>query len=124
MIVSQSRSRILEIRGLRKAYGTTPALAGVDLDVEAGEIVGLLGPNGAGKTTLVSIVAGLRRADAGTVRVAGIDALGHAHRVRPLLGLAPQETGVYPTLTTRQNLRFFGELTGLRGRALTDAIAD
>jgi ABC-2 type transport system ATP-binding protein len=124
MTVSQYRSRLLEIRGLRKAYGATPALAGVDLDVAAGEIVGLLGPNGAGKTTLVSIVAGLRRADAGTVRVAGIDALGHAHRVRPLLGLAPQETGVYPTLTTRQNLRFFGELTGLRGRALDHAIAD
>jgi ABC-2 type transport system ATP-binding protein len=124
MSVSQSRSRILEVRGLRKAYGATPALAGVDLDVAAGEIVGLLGPNGAGKTTLVSIVAGLRRADAGTVRVAGIDALGHPHRVRPLLGLAPQETGVYPTLTTRQNLRFFGELTGLRGRRLDDAIAD
>jgi len=124
MIVSQSRDRILEIRGLRKSYGATPALAGVDLDVAAGEIVGLLGPNGAGKTTLVSIVAGLRRADAGTVRVAGIDALGHPHQVRPLLGLAPQETGVYPTLTTRQNLRCFGELTGLRKRPLDDAIAD
>ncbi|HEY6426675.1 MAG TPA: ATP-binding cassette domain-containing protein, partial [Acidimicrobiales bacterium] len=62
---------MLQVRGLRKAYGSRTALAGVDLDVGAGTIVGLVGPNGAGKTTLVSIIAGLRRADAGTVRVGG-----------------------------------------------------
>jgi ABC-2 type transport system ATP-binding protein len=90
--------------------------------VAAGEIVGLLGPNGAGKTTLVSIVAGLRGADGGSVRIGGIDALAHPHRVRPLLGLAPQETGIYPSLTCRQNLRFFAELTGLRKRRLRDAV--
>ena len=88
----------------------------------AGEIVGLLGPNGAGKTTLVSIVAGLRGADGGRVRIGGIDALAHPHRVRSLLGLAPQETGIYPTLTCRQNLCFFGELTGLRKRELDTAV--
>jgi ABC-2 type transport system ATP-binding protein len=135
MIVSQNRARIerrestsndglpvLQVRGLRKAYGPTVALAGVDLDVAAGEIVGLLGPNGAGKTTLVSIVAGLRGADGGSVQIGGIDALAHSHRARPLLGLAPQETGIYPTLTCRDNLRFFAELTGLRRRALHAAV--
>jgi ABC-2 type transport system ATP-binding protein len=113
---------LLEVAGLRKSYGATAALAGVDLAVDAGEIVGLLGPNGAGKTTLVSIVAGLRRADAGRVVVGGIDALAHPHRARRLLGLAPQETGIYPTLTCRQNLRFFGELAGLHGRELQRAV--
>src|SRR5258708_4731333 len=103
---------MLEIRGLEKSYGSTVALAGVDLDVDAGQVLGLLGPNGAGKTTLVSIVAGLRRADAGRVRVAGFDVAREPGRVRALLGLAPQELGVYPTLTVRQNLRFFGELAG------------
>ena len=122
MIVSQNRDGILNVRGLRKAYGETVALAGVDLDVARGEIVGLLGPNGAGKTTLVSIVAGLRRADAGEVRVMGVDALADPHRARAHLGFAPQETGVYPGLSCRDNLRFFAELTGLRRRALTDAI--
>jgi ABC-2 type transport system ATP-binding protein len=135
MIVSQNRTgtsdareapidgpAVLHVEGLRKAYGPTVALDGVDLDVAAGEIVGLLGPNGAGKTTLVSIVAGLRGADGGSVRIGGIDALAHPHRVRPLLGLAPQETGIYPTLTCRQNLQFFGELTGLRNRKLRDAV--
>jgi ABC-2 type transport system ATP-binding protein len=113
---------VLEVEGLRKAYGATVALDGVDLEVRAGEIVGLLGPNGAGKTTLVSIVAGLRGANSGRVHIGGIDALAHPHRVRPRLGLAPQETGIYPSLTCRENLRFFGELAGLRGRKLHAAV--
>ncbi len=115
-------SPVLRVEGLRKAYGDEVALDGVDLEVEPGDIVALLGPNGAGKTTLVSIVAGLRGADGGSVRIGGIDALAHPHRVRPLFGLAPQETGIYPTLTCRQNLRFFAELTGLRNRALHAAV--
>jgi ABC-2 type transport system ATP-binding protein len=107
---------VLHIAGLRKAYGDEPALRGVDLDVGEGEIVALLGPNGAGKTTLVSIVAGLRKADGGVVEVAGIDALARSREVRRLLGLAPQETGIYPVVTVRQNLVLFGELSGLTRR--------
>jgi ABC-2 type transport system ATP-binding protein len=113
---------LLEVRGLRKSYGTRLALGGVDLDVTPGEIVGLLGPNGAGKTTLVSIIAGLRRADAGSIRIGGIDALAYPKQARRLLGLAPQETGVYPTLTCRENLRFFAELAGLKGSGLREAV--
>jgi ABC-2 type transport system ATP-binding protein len=113
---------MLEASGLRKSYGTRTALAGVDLEISPGEIVGLLGPNGAGKTTLVSILAGLIRPDAGTVLIGSIDALAHPHQARRLLGLAPQETGLYPTLTCRQNLRFFGELAGLRRRGLRSAV--
>ena len=114
----------LAIRGLQKSYGATVALAGVDLEVEAGTILGLLGPNGAGKTSLVSIVAGLRRPDAGTVHVGGIDVVRAPQRARGLIGLAPQETGVYPPLSVRDNLRFFAGLAGLRraraaGRAST-----
>jgi ABC-2 type transport system ATP-binding protein len=115
---------MLEVVGLRKAYGTRTALAGVDLEIAPGEIVGLLGPNGAGKTTLVSIVAGLLRPDAGAVRIGTIDALSHPRQTRGLFGLAPQETGLYPTLTCRQNLRFFGELAGLRRRELRNALED
>ena len=82
----------------------------------------LLGPNGAGKTTLVSIIAGLRRADAGRVRVGGIDVADDPHAARQLLGLAPQDTGVYLQLPVRDNLRFFAGLAGLRGRALVERI--
>src|SRR6516162_3474926 len=118
---------MLRVRGLRKGYGSRLALAGVDLDVAAGAIVGLVGPNGAGKTTLVSIVAGLRHPDAGTVEVAGYDAVAAPARVRPLIGLAPQDTGLYATLTVRDNLAYFAGLAGLRGRERrrsVDAVAD
>ena len=108
----------LRIEGLTKAYGDRQVLRGVRLDAEAGEVVGLLGPNGAGKTTLVSIVAGLRTADSGTVEVDGIDALAHSDRARKVLGLAPQDLGIYPTLSVRQNLEFLAELAGLRGPRL------
>jgi len=113
---------VLHVQGLTKAYGEVHALRGVDLDVPAGEIVALLGPNGAGKTTLVSIVAGLRRADSGVVEVDGIDALRHSIKVRRLIGLAPQDTGIYPVVTVRHNLELFGELCGLRRRDLSARI--
>jgi ABC-2 type transport system ATP-binding protein len=115
---------MLRIIGLTKRYGDRTVLADVDLEVGAGEVVGLLGPNGAGKSTLVSIVAGLRRADAGTCTVRGIDALGGSRDVRHLVGLAPQDLGVYPTLTVAENLDFFGRLAGLRGRVLAERIAE
>jgi len=104
---------VLHIRGLRKSYGEIEALRGVDLDVAAGEIVALLGPNGAGKTTLVSIVAGLRKADAGVVEVDGLDARSRSAHVRRRIGLAAQDTGIYPVVSVRRNLMLFGELAGL-----------
>jgi ABC-2 type transport system ATP-binding protein len=115
---------MLEIKGLTKAYGEHEVLRGVDLEAQAGEIVGLLGPNGAGKTTLVSIVAGLRRADAGTATVDGIDALAHPERAREVLGLAPQDLGIYPVLSVERNLGFFAELSGLTGKALRSRVTD
>jgi ABC-2 type transport system ATP-binding protein len=108
-----SGGAVLHVSGLRKSYGDVEALRGVDLDVAAGEIVALLGPNGAGKTTLVSIVAGLRRADAGVVEVDGHDARRRSTEVRRRLGLAPQDTGIYPVVSVRRNLMLFGELAGL-----------
>jgi ABC-2 type transport system ATP-binding protein len=118
---------MLHVSGLRKSYGEIEALRGVDLDVGAGEIVALLGPNGAGKTTLVSIVAGLRRADAGVVAVDGLSARRRSAEVRRRIGLAPQDTGIYPVVSVRRNLLLFGELAGLgRGelRRRIDEVAE
>ena len=112
----------LRIQALRKTYDGLVALDGVDLEVAPGEIVGLLGHNGAGKTTLVSIVAGLRRADAGQVHVAGIDIERDPVAARRRLGLAPQETGVYPDVTVEDNLRVFGALAGLGRRELVHRV--
>jgi ABC-2 type transport system ATP-binding protein len=122
-----SRVPALEVVDLHKSYGATRALAGVDLRVGAGTILGLLGPNGAGKTSLVSIVAGLRRPDRGRVVLCGVDVHREPARARPLVGLAPQDTGVYPTITVLDNLRYFAELAGMRrreARARAVAVAD
>lgn len=113
---------MLEVSRLTKRYGDTLALDGVDIDIHAGEILALLGPNGAGKTTLVSIVAGLVRADTGSARVCGIDVMANSVGARRLLGLAPQDLGIYPRLTVRENLTYFGEVAGLRSRALAQRI--
>ena len=112
------KSPALEISNLRKTYGKVVALDDVTLTVERGEMVGLLGPNGAGKTTLVSIVCGLRRADAGSVAVTGIDVGLNPQQARAHLGLAPQDLGIYPVDKVWHTLRLFGELCGLQGADL------
>ncbi len=106
----------LYVSGVRKSYGDFEVLKGVDLEIEPGEVAGLLGHNGAGKTTFVSCVAGLRRADSGTILVNGVDAIAEPLQARQHLGIAPQDLGIYPTLSVRGNLELFGELGGLRGR--------
>ena len=108
----------LRAAGVTKSYGDLVVLRGVDVEIEPGEICGLLGPNGAGKTTFVSIVAGLRKADGGSVYVNGVDALADAQAARQYLGIAPQDLGIYPTLTVRRNLELFGRVAGLSGAEL------
>jgi ABC-2 type transport system ATP-binding protein len=95
---------------------------GLGFDVAAGEIFGLLGPNGAGKTTTLSVLCTLLRPDAGEVRIGGADVLADPAAARRTFGLAPQEIALYPTLTVRENLRYFGRLRGLGGRALEERI--
>ena len=107
---------MLTARGIEKSYGDIRALDGSDLDVERGQIVSLLGRNGAGKSTFLSIIAGLLEADAGSVTIGGVDAFADASAAAKLVGIAPQDTGIYPVLTVRQNLEFFGELAGLDRR--------
>ena len=115
---------VLRVGGLRKSYGALVALDGVDLEIARGEVVGLLGHNGAGKSTLVSIVAGLRRADAGSVEVDGIDVARDPVAACRRLGIAPQETAIYPDARVRDNLRVFGELAGLSGARLRARIEE
>ncbi|MEH0938514.1 ATP-binding cassette domain-containing protein [Micromonospora psammae] len=116
---------VIDVEGLRKRYGDTEALAGVDLAVPAGGVCAVLGPNGAGKTTLVRILTTLLRADAGTARVAGHDVRRHPERVRADIGLVGQRTAVDEVLGGRQNLILFGRLHHLcpaRARARADAL--
>jgi ABC-2 type transport system ATP-binding protein len=101
---------------LRKRYGTTQALDGLDLAVPAGTVCGVLGPNGAGKTTAVRILATLADADSGRARVAGHDVARSPDRVRARIGLAGQYAAVDEKLTGRGNLRMFGRLYHLPRR--------
>jgi ABC-2 type transport system ATP-binding protein len=117
-------SPLLAIEDLRKTYGKVPALTGVDLTIEAGEICALLGPNGAGKSTLVSIVAGLMRPDSGSVTVNGIDAVGRSRAARAFIGLAAQDLAIYPSVSVRANLTMFGQLLGLKGPQLRGRVTD
>lgn len=102
--------------GLRKAFGTTQALEGVDLEVARGTVYGLLGPNGAGKSTTVRILATLLQADAGTATVDGVDVARDPATVRERIGLAGQYAAVDEYLTGRENLVMFGRLSGLDKR--------
>jgi oleandomycin transport system ATP-binding protein len=98
--------------GLVKRFGDTTALAGVDLAVRSGTVLGLLGPNGAGKTTTVRVLATLLQPDAGRATVGGYDVLHDAHRVRQLIGLTGQYASVDETLTGTENLLLIGRLLG------------
>ena len=115
---------LLQIDGLCKTYAGNPepALQNARLHVQRGEFFGLLGPNGAGKTTLISLVCGLLHSDGGTIRLDGHDPAADRDRMKSLIGLVPQEIALYPTLTARENLLFFGSMHGLRGRDLRDRV--
>lgn len=109
------RASALEVSHLHKSFGGKVAVDDLSFRVAAGEILGLVGPNGAGKSTTMMIVAGARRADSGTVTIAGNGA-GQAQRaVNMLLGVVPQDLAVYSDLTARENLEFFGDIYGVPG---------
>ncbi|KAF4408090.1 ABC transporter ATP-binding protein [Streptomyces lycii] len=98
---------IIEVSGVRKAYGGKLAVDGVSFSVEEGEIFGVLGPNGAGKTTTVECVEGLRVPDAGTVRVAGLDPVADHHEVTQILGAQLQQSELQQKLTVREALDLY-----------------
>lgn len=104
----------LEIINVEKRYKSLQALGGVTLSIEPGEFFGLLGPNGAGKTTLISIVAGLNRADSGTVSIHGYDVVRDYREARKRLGVVPQELVFDPFLTVRETLRMQSGYFGLK----------
>jgi len=110
----------LQVTDAHKSYGTLAALAGVSLELRAGEMLGLLGPNGAGKTTLVRAIAGRVKLDRGDVELLG--ARLTTRSPRPGLGVVPQELALYPLLTARENLETFGRLNGVASAYLRSRV--
>src|SRR3954465_2713697 len=113
---------MLTVKHLRKSFGTVLAVNDVSFSVASGQILGLLGPNGAGKTTTVSMVAGLLTPDAGEVLIAGQRLAGDTDPSKRRVGLGPPDPAPSHELSARDNLRFFGALYTMTGRALDTAI--
>ncbi len=117
---------VIEIHSLTKQYKGAGFLSvnSLSLTVERGEIFGLLGPNGAGKTTLISMLCGLVNPTSGTFTIEGHTYHDNALAIKKTIGVVPQEYALYPTLTARENLLYFGSMYGLKGKALKQKVAD
>ncbi|ACE84312.1 ABC transporter ATP-binding protein [Cellvibrio japonicus] len=119
---------MIRIQHLSKTFGGTKkqplirALDNVSLELRDGEITGLLGLNGAGKSTLMRLIYGLLEPSAGDIVIDGLDVRTDPDEARKHLGVLPDDTGLYKRLTSRENIRYFGELQGLRGAALEAGI--
>ena len=112
------RRLVLEARGLRKTFKDLVAVKDVSFHIAEGETYGLLGPNGAGKTTTISMVCGLLERDAGEVQVDGREITTRSTDAKAAIGYVPQDIAIYPDLTARENLVFFGSLYGMAGKEL------
>ena len=117
-------SVVLAVRDLRKRYGELEAVKGVSFQIHEGETYGLLGPNGAGKTTTISMVCGLLTRDAGEVTLDGQAIDVGAVAAKAGIGYVPQELAIYPDLTARENLEFFGRLYDLGGAQLKARVGE
>ena len=109
---------VLRCADLRKRFGTRQAVDGISFEIARGETYGLLGPNGAGKTTTISMICGILSRDGGSVVVDGRPLDVGSTGAKAAIGLVPQDLAIYPDLTARENLVFFGRLYGLGGRDL------
>ena len=121
---TEGRPVVLAATDLRKRYGDLEAVRGVSFEIHEGETYGLLGPNGAGKTTTIAMVCGLLSRDGGSVQVDGRPIDVGAVAAKAGIGYVPQELAIYPDLSARENLEFFGRLYGLGGAGLRTRIDD
>ena len=115
---------VLQVSGLDKRFDDIHAVRGVSFEIAQGETYGLLGPNGAGKTTSISMIAGLLEADGGSVNILGAVMTPTSLEPRASVGLVPQDLAIYPDLTARENLRFFGRLYSMDKATLDRRVAE
>jgi len=113
----------IDVSNLHKKYGNHTALNSISFQVRPGICFGLLGPNGAGKSTTMKIISGILQPNSGSLRVFGIDAVKEAAKVRNIIGYVPQGITLYEKLSAYDNLKFFGEMYGLKGSQLKERIS-
>jgi sodium transport system ATP-binding protein len=113
---------VIEVKNLKKSFGKVQAVESVSFSAENGKITGLLGPNGAGKTTALRMLYTLLQPEEGQVLIDQVDVARDPSAARRRLGVLPDSRGLYKRLTSRENIAYFGELQGLRGSALTQAV--
>lgn len=118
----QWMSQSLEVQKIRKKFGSKVALEDVSFSVKDGSCFGLLGPNGAGKSTTMKIITGIMQADEGNVNVFGMDITKSSDAIRRQIGYVPQEITLYDKISAYQNLVFFGEMYGVKGKLLKERI--
>jgi sodium transport system ATP-binding protein len=109
---------VIRVDSLRKQFGTVVAVDGVTFEARDGEITGLLGPNGAGKTTTLRMLYAVMKPDAGVIDIDGMDAVARPQEAQARLGVMPDGFGLYPRLTAREHIHYFGELQGITGATL------
>lgn len=115
---------MIDVISLVKAYGTVSAVSGLSFTVPNGKVTGLLGPNGAGKTTTLRMISSLVRPDAGRVLIDGTDVHQRPDAARALLGILPDDRGLYPRLTAREHVSYFGALYGLASDVIEARVAE
>ncbi|WP_228727756.1 ABC transporter ATP-binding protein [Fusibacter ferrireducens] len=113
---------MLEVKTLKKKYGEFTAVDGISLHINKGEVVGLLGPNGAGKSTTISMIATLFKPNSGEILFEGENIVKNPKVIQPFIGYVPQEIALYETLSGYENLKYFGALYGLSGKAIKEQI--
>jgi len=109
---------MIEVEDVEKSFRTVRALRGIRFSARDGEVTGLIGPNGAGKTTALRIIYTVLKPDGGRVRVDGMDTVEHRRDVQKRIGVLPDSRGLYPRLTAREHIRYYGRLHGLNGKGL------
>ena len=111
---------MIRVQGLRKRFGAVQAVDDVAFEARDGDITGLLGPNGAGKTTTLRMLYGVMKPDDGHIRVDDVDAVMSPQQAQGHLGVLPDGFGLYPRLTAREHIQYFGELHGISGARLRE----
>jgi sodium transport system ATP-binding protein len=115
---------MIQISQLTKHFGDVQALGGLSFEAASGRITGLLGPNGAGKSTCLRILSSVLRPDSGSARIGGVDVVADPLAARRIFGVLPHGAGLYPHLTARENIAYYGQLHGMKSGALDARLAD